>query len=220
MAGFVKTFREILDWEWYQDGNTFRLFMHLLLKANYKAGKYQGYDILPGQVVTGRKALAEQLKLSEQQIRTSLNKLEKSAEITIKKTNKFSIITITKWDEYQGDNQQTTNKQPTDNQQITTSKEGKKGRKKEEGKITSLQGLRESNLNGSIEAWFKEKAPNVDRFRLRDKLVAYCESQNKSYKNYTGALRSWGLRDQEQFEKKNPKKQQKNLEEQMDEFQF
>ena len=38
---------------------------------------------------------------------------------------------MTNWKKYQDDNQQVTNKQPTSNQQVTTSKEGKKERKKE-----------------------------------------------------------------------------------------
>ena len=39
-GGYIKLFRQIVDWEWYDDLPTCRLFIHLLLKANYaeKAG--------------------------------------------------------------------------------------------------------------------------------------------------------------------------------------
>ena len=63
--------------------------------------------------------------LTEQQIRTSLAKLQQNGEITVESTNKFSIVTISKYDFYQfreNDNQQITNNQPTNNQQITTNK--------------------------------------------------------------------------------------------------
>jgi hypothetical protein len=52
--GWVAVHRKIVDWEWYQDANTFRLFMHLLFKANYSFGKWRGESLSPGQLVTGR----------------------------------------------------------------------------------------------------------------------------------------------------------------------
>lgn len=128
MSGWVKIYRDMTEWEWYQDANTFRVFMHLLLRANIATSKYRGVEVPAGSVVTGRKALATQLNMSEQSVRGSLNRLLLS-ELTIKKYNKFSIISIVKWDCYQGKqpatNQQLTSEQPANNQRTTTSKEYK-----------------------------------------------------------------------------------------------
>ena len=33
---FIKIDRNIMDWRWYQDPNTFRLFVHLILRANIR----------------------------------------------------------------------------------------------------------------------------------------------------------------------------------------
>ena len=33
MSGWIKIHRKITEWEWYDDVNTFRLFMHLILKS-------------------------------------------------------------------------------------------------------------------------------------------------------------------------------------------
>ena len=114
------------EWEWYTDGNVFRVFMHLLLTANPEDRKWKGIVVKRGQVVTGRKALAEVLGLSEQQVRTALEKLKSTNEITSKTTNKFTIITICKYDSYQS-KKRTTNQRNNqqDNQQITTPKEYK-----------------------------------------------------------------------------------------------
>lgn len=131
--GWIKLHRSILDWEWYDDPNTKIVFLHLLLKANHKDKAYKGVLVKRGEVVTGRLVLSAELRLSEQQIRTSLNRLKSTNEITIKTTNKNSVITIVNYDLYQeveNDqpaneptvNQQTTNKQPTVNQQVTTNK--------------------------------------------------------------------------------------------------
>jgi len=92
MSGWIKTHRSILEWEWYTDANTFRLFLHLLLKATHKPAKYMGCSLSPGDVVTGYSALGEQLGLSIKQIRVAMKKLEKTGEVAINSTNKFSII--------------------------------------------------------------------------------------------------------------------------------
>lgn len=129
--GWISLHRSLLQWEWYTDPNTFRVFMHLLLNANHSRGKHQGTVIEIGQVKTGRKTIANQLTLSEQNVRTSLIRLKSTNEITIKSFNTFSIISITNWDKYQNKyidqpasqlhaNQQVTSNQPASNQQVTS----------------------------------------------------------------------------------------------------
>ena len=51
--GFIKLHRELLEWEWYDDINVYRLFTHLLLKATHKDYKHHGIIIKRGQVQTG-----------------------------------------------------------------------------------------------------------------------------------------------------------------------
>lgn len=111
--GFIVIDRKILEWEWYKVPNMVTLFTHLLIKANWESKKWQGKVIKRGQLVTGRKELAISTGLSEQQVRSCLEKLRKTKEVTIKTTNKYSIISITNYDFYQSPNQQITNNQPT-----------------------------------------------------------------------------------------------------------
>ncbi len=126
--GWISIHRKMLEWEWYDDANTFRLFIHLLLKANHAPQKWRGNTVNSGQLITGRISLSEELGLSQQQIRTSLNKLKSTNEITIKTTNKYSILTIVNYNNYQNSKKESTskttsnltNKQPTSNQQVTT----------------------------------------------------------------------------------------------------
>ena len=132
MEGWISLHRKILDWEWYSDANTFRLFIHLLLQANHEDKKWKGQTINKGQLITSLEHLSNQLNLSKQQIRTSINKLKSTHEITVKSTNKFTLITIEKYSEYQNiqkenntlnntqSNIEITNKQQTNNKQITT----------------------------------------------------------------------------------------------------
>ena len=92
--GFIKINRNILDWRWYGDDNTFRVFFHLLLKANYQDGEFEIHTIKRGQLVTGLKTLSKELSLSIQQVRTALKHLKLTNEISIKTTTKYSIIPI------------------------------------------------------------------------------------------------------------------------------
>ena len=123
----------LLEWEWYDDLYMFRLFMHLLLRANYKDLEWHGMVIKRGQLVTSVGALSHETGLTTQQVRTCLYKLNKTGEINKQTTNKFTIITVCKYGKYQqsqtGDqqaiNKQTTNKQQTNNNQSTTSIEYK-----------------------------------------------------------------------------------------------
>lgn len=143
MSGFIKLHRKILDWEWYGDPYTKLVFLHLLLTANYKETKYRGVTIEPGQTVIGRKALADTLGISERNVRTALNHLKSTNEIAIRTTNKFSVVTVVNWELYQCQLGEVTNKvtnkltsdRPTSDQQVTTPKEYKNKRTKEDKNI-------------------------------------------------------------------------------------
>ena len=145
--GWIKIHRQILNWEWYDEPNTFRVFFHLLLKANHKPNKYRGVTIEAGQIMTGLDLLARETTLSVQKVRTSLNRLKSTNEITIKSNSKGTVIQIVNYSKYQitTDNQQANNKPSTNHQQTnnkpsTTNKndnniENEKNEKKKEFEI-------------------------------------------------------------------------------------
>jgi len=126
--GWICLHRQLLEWEWYSDINTTRLFLHCLLKANHKEKKWQGKVIPRGSFLTGRNVLTDETGLTVQQIRTSLNKLKSTNDITIKATNKNSVVTVVNYSFYQDKEIELTNKttsrshneQPTNNHQVTT----------------------------------------------------------------------------------------------------
>lgn len=100
--GFIKLHRSILEWEWYDDPNTMRVFIHLLLNAQWEDSRYHGYEVPKGSLVIGRKKLAEELGITERAVRTALNHLKSTNEVTIKVTNQFSVVTIVNWAKFQG----------------------------------------------------------------------------------------------------------------------
>lgn len=143
MASWIKIFRELLQWEWFQKAEMVQLFIYLLLKANCVDKQWQGITIKRGQLATSNATIRQDLRLSEQQIRTCIKRLISTGEITYKSTNRYVVITICNYDKYQEVggttnelNNEQTNNQSTDeqraiNEQSTTTKEIKNIRSKE-----------------------------------------------------------------------------------------
>ncbi len=151
-CGFIKIDRNIINWRWYGDDNTFRVFFHLLLKANFKDGEFETHTIKRGQLVTGLKALSEELSLSIQQVRTALRHLKITNEINIKTTTKYSIITINNYNKYQQNphdtaNTQSTGDQHTANKQLTNNQQQYKKNKKDKNERIQEDSADAQNVN-------------------------------------------------------------------------
>lgn len=108
--GWICLHRKLLEWEWYDDIPTCRLFIHCLLKANHKDKNWKGSLIPRGSFITGRHVLSEETGLTERQIRTALTKLKSTNDLSIKATNKNSLVTIVNYEFYQNGDGETTNK--------------------------------------------------------------------------------------------------------------
>lgn len=114
--GFVAIPRGLTDWEWYTEPNTARLFIHLLLTANWQEKQWQGITIHPGELVTSQSQLAKQLNLSIRNVRTALDHLQLTGWVTVKTGPKYSIVTIENYASVIGGDRQVTGcRQATDN---------------------------------------------------------------------------------------------------------
>ena len=134
MIGHVILHRDVMEWEWYQNSNVFRLYVHLILKANFKDKMWQGQLIKRGQLITSISHLASELMISVQSIRTALSKLEHSNNIVLKSTNRFTLITIVNYNKYQTAKSYINN-QHSNNKQSTTTKERNNNNKVNKEKI-------------------------------------------------------------------------------------
>lgn len=97
---WIKLYRKICDWQWYQDAKMVHLFVHLMLKASIMKG-----SDLPDswQLCTSLRILSKETGLSLQNIRTCIGKLQRTGEITFRTlpTHLQSIITICNSGSYQ-----------------------------------------------------------------------------------------------------------------------
>lgn len=100
-TGQILLHRKIIEWEWYGDINTCRLFIHMLLIANWKEGHFRGTTVPRGSFVSSLDKLSEETGLTKREIRTAISHLKTTGEVTVKTTNKFSVFTIKNYDLYQ-----------------------------------------------------------------------------------------------------------------------
>lgn len=149
--GWVKSYRKMLDWEWYTDSHMVHLFLHLVLNANVNDKTWRGVNIKRGQLVTSLITLNAQTGISIQTLRTCLNRLVESGEITQKSTNKYRIITICKYDSYQSSDDDT-NKQLTNNQQTNQQTTNK----------PSNNNIRRKEYNNTLSSLRSDKVPKTD----------------------------------------------------------
>ena len=198
-GGYIRLHRQILKWEWWSNPNTFRLFLYLLLKANYCDLRFEGKVIHRGQLITSLPKLSKETGLSIQQVRSSLLKLISTGEITDNSTRHYRIITISKYDEYQLDNRQD-NRQPTDNQQtdnrqVTVSKEIKKDNK-EKNNNKPLKRFVPPTLE-EIEEYCWERQNHVSPSQFFDYyesvgwMIGNGGGKGKPMKDWKAAIRRW-----------------------------
>ena len=219
--GWIKLHRKFLSWEWYQDANTARLFIHLLIKSNHKDKKWKGHLIRKGQVLTGRKMLAKELDISEQNVRTSIRRLISTNEITIKPTNQFSIITICNYENYQSgeieSNQQTnqpanqrlTSNQPATNQQLTTTKNVKNDKNEKNEKKKETPPPTPHASGGDTYRRFKHLVLTYEEYykllaqgMTKEKIDNYCDKienlqNNDQYTSLFLTIKIWNAKDDE-----------------------
>lgn len=100
--GYIKISRKFLNWHWYDEDTTFRVFMHLLMTANYEDKKWNKITIKRGQRITSYRMLSIELKKSINTVKLHLERLVNTGEITIKSTNNYTLITILNYSQYQG----------------------------------------------------------------------------------------------------------------------
>ena len=99
---YIKLFRKITEWEHYTDGNTMRLFLHLLLNAVHDRQTAYDVPLRRGQYFTSSRQLQKDLNISTKYITDSIKKLKQSGEIETERCRWGTIFTILHYDDYQG----------------------------------------------------------------------------------------------------------------------
>lgn len=195
---FIKLNRKILKWRWYQDANTYRVFVHLLLTANVTDRDFEQVTVKRGQLVTSVAHISRDLKISVKSVRTALEHLKSTNEVAIQTTSKYSIITINNYNEYQkvannwANEGQTRGKRgANEGQQYKNDKECKRMIKNErEDTLAPLGRFKNVFLIQNELDELKRKFPNDYETKI-ERLSRYLKSTGKHYDNHFATLLDW-----------------------------
>ncbi|WP_290451162.1 hypothetical protein [Faecalibaculum rodentium] len=143
-SGWIKLHRKMTYWEWYTDVPTKTLFIHLLLTANSKPGKWRGIDVPAGAKITSREKLSKETGLSQRQVRTALSHLESTNEVTKSTTSTYTLIQLTNYEKYQLtdqviDQRPTSDRPSSDQRPTTNNKKRMKERKNDDDDDSSSE---------------------------------------------------------------------------------
>ena len=98
---YIKLYEKMTEWEWYDDVATCRVFIHLILTANWKDTRWHGVEIKRGQRIISFRGLAKETNLTERQVRTAIDHLRSTHEVTQQSTHNYTTVTIENYEEYQ-----------------------------------------------------------------------------------------------------------------------
>lgn len=192
-GGFITLHRQITEWEWYKDGNTKDLFLHLLLTANFTDTRFMGRKIKRGQIVTSLSSLAEETGMSVQNVKTALKHLISTNEVTNVSTQQYRIITVVKYDEYQSitnvitNDQQTPNKRPTNDQQHHNNDNNDNNGTNKKREVFTPPTLDE------IKQFIQEtnSSVNPEKFYYNYETSGWVLSNGRKMKNWKAAVKKW-----------------------------
>ena len=104
-TGWIKLHRKMLEWQWYGDVNTTCVFLHLLLLAAPGEEMEADVPLLPGDVLTSIRDVAEALHITFRGALTAINRLKRTGEIVLVSSSKRgAVYRIVNWQEYQLEN--------------------------------------------------------------------------------------------------------------------
>lgn len=167
-GNYIKVSRGILEWEWWSDINTTRVFLYMLLKANWKDGKFKGIDIPRGSFVASIASIAQGTSLTNDEVRTAIKHLISSHTITKQSTNKYTVFSVVNYELYQDTSQTDAKQIPSYSQAIPNDRRKKEGKKGNKEKNTKKDFFTEDEKLNQAFADFVDmrkqiKAPMTDR---------------------------------------------------------
>ena len=193
MNDYLKLHRKMLNWGWYSDNNTKIVFIHCLLRANWKSGEWHGVKYNPGEFITSLETLANETNLTISQVRTAISHLKMTGEITSTSQGKFRIISINNWNTYQAnskeDDSEIAEPSQDDSKIIATDKEVKNKRTKE---VKNIYGeykhvrLTQKQYDKLITDYGEESLIAAIKY-----LDEYLQMNGKKYTDHNLVLRKW-----------------------------
>lgn len=153
MSDWIKIHRSILESYAFANPVSLKVWVWMLLKANYKTsfvplkiGKGTiSVKVERGQFIFGRFKAEEELNLDGSMIYRQLKKFEELEQIKVESNNQYSVITICNYEFYQSKSDK--NEQPTNNLRTADEQQMNKTRTAGEHSIEELEVIEYKEFN-------------------------------------------------------------------------
>lgn len=180
---FIKLDRNILRWMWYNNGNVFRVFVHLLLIAGAETRVVGTHLLARGDVLTSLESMQQRLNMSKQEVRTALSTLKKTGEITQFKVGRNVVYHVENYDYYQGRSTQKKQDELTRNQHELNTNPTQSSTQFSEPENVGVDRVSGDSVNGELT---QLSAPNQHESNTNLTPVKKEEIRNKNiYNIYT-----------------------------------
>lgn len=93
-GNFIKLNRQLLEWRYWYSETAVKLWILILMKANWKDGWFMGDRIPRGSLATSIASLADECGKSPTTIKKWLSRFEEDGQITRRVTNRYTQITV------------------------------------------------------------------------------------------------------------------------------
>lgn len=172
MNGFIVIDRKLLEWKYTQFPYAMALWIHILLKANWRDGWFMGVAIPRGSFATSMQNLANETGMEVHTVRKWLKRFEDDGQIELKPTNRFTVIKVLNYSTYQDIPDDWYSKQDSKPDSEQSSKQDSK---QSSNNLTKKQSNKETNNTYTAEAKLV-----IDYFnRKTGKALKYTEGNMK-----------------------------------------
>lgn len=100
-SGFIILDRKLLEWKYHDLPAAFSLWIHILMKANWKDGYFLGEAIPRGSFATSNRRLADDVGIDVKTLRKYLDRFEEDGMIEVHPGNRFTRIKVLNYSTYQ-----------------------------------------------------------------------------------------------------------------------
>ena len=192
-SGYIKLYRKVLEHPIYSKMQYFRVWLHLLLKANHKDKTFifnnKNTTVKAGSFIGSLRGISKELKISISTVKMIIDYLISERMIEHKPNNKFSLFTIVQWDLYQS-NEHKTARQLNASRTLAETNNNDKNDKNN----NTIDAFEKLNLaeQKKFMAWLELKGYDLNLAKeLQERIVIWCRQNGKTYKNYIAALQNW-----------------------------
>ena len=199
-GNWIKLHREMLDNPTVmKDGDHLAVWIWLLMNATSKRRpvRFGGEQIYlqPGELTTGRKAIASALRISEYKVQRILSMFENAQQIAQRTDRQCRLITILNWNEYQQGAQrfaQDVHNEPPTNRQRPDTKQEYKNRKNRES-VPHPPTLDE------VSKYVEEKGYEINPEAFFDyyEETDWLKKNGQPIRDWRASVRTWARREKE-----------------------